>query len=88
MLQLRHTKDGRPFITVKDCKRKTARANVTVLGNGSGKITINGKDISYFGDIQSREQASLIDPSYFFLATYRVAGSIFLRVPSIHSKNA
>ncbi|XP_043279260.1 28S ribosomal protein S9, mitochondrial [Venturia canescens] len=59
-LELQYTPDGRPFVTVKECRRKSARADVTVIGNGTGKITINGEDLTYFSDIQSREQVSPI----------------------------
>lgn len=48
--------DNRPFILVEKCARKNARGHVKVIGNGSGKITINGKDITSFNDIQCREQ--------------------------------
>lgn len=48
--------DGRAFITTYECLRKKARGDVTIRSPGSGKITINGKDLTYFEDIQSREQ--------------------------------
>ncbi|KAL0820571.1 hypothetical protein ABMA28_006418 [Loxostege sticticalis] len=48
--------DGRAFITTYECLRKKARGDVTIRSPGSGKITINGKDITYFEDVQSREQ--------------------------------
>jgi len=38
--------------------RKSARGQVTIWSNGSGKITINGQDITYFEDIWYREQVS------------------------------
>lgn len=41
-----------------ECARKDARGEVKVIGNGSGKITINGKDLTYFDDMQCREQVS------------------------------
>ncbi|BFF89489.1 28S ribosomal protein S9 mitochondrial [Drosophila madeirensis] len=47
---------GRQYITTYECLRKTARADVTVRMPGTGKITINGQDISYFEDENSREQ--------------------------------
>ncbi|KNC32817.1 hypothetical protein FF38_00270 [Lucilia cuprina] len=47
---------GRQYITTYECLRKTARADVTVRVPGTGKISINGKDITYFDDIQPREQ--------------------------------
>lgn len=36
--------------------RKSATANVTVYGRGTGKISINGQDILYFKNHQEREQ--------------------------------
>lgn len=48
--------EGRAFITTYECLRKNARGDVTIRSPGTGKITINGKDITYFEDIQSREQ--------------------------------
>ncbi|XP_017090421.2 small ribosomal subunit protein uS9m [Drosophila bipectinata] len=48
--------EGRQFITTYECLRKTARADVTIRLPGTGKISINGKDISYFEDENCREQ--------------------------------
>jgi len=48
--------DGKLFVTSKDCPRKSARADVTVINPGTGKVTVNGKDITYFKSIQSRNQ--------------------------------
>eukprot|EP00099_Drosophila_melanogaster_P015432 NP_524270.2 mitochondrial ribosomal protein S9 [Drosophila melanogaster] len=48
--------EGRQYITTYECLRKTARADVTVRLPGTGKISINGKDISYFEDENCREQ--------------------------------
>ncbi|KAK9882094.1 hypothetical protein WA026_018940 [Henosepilachna vigintioctopunctata] len=56
-----YDEDGRAFITVYDCARKTARGTVTIRSPGTGKISINGKDITYFKDVQSREQISRED---------------------------
>lgn len=47
---------GRSFITVYECLRKSARADVTIIAPGTGKIAINDQDITYFADIQPREQ--------------------------------
>lgn len=55
--------DGRAYITTTDCPRKSARANVTVRYPGTGKISINDKDITYFIDVQSREQ--ILFPLHF-----------------------
>ncbi|XP_050429959.1 28S ribosomal protein S9, mitochondrial [Adelges cooleyi] len=55
-LPVEYTKDGRAYVTVKDCPRKDARANVTVYYPGTGKLSINGKGIEFFEDIQPREQ--------------------------------
>ncbi|CAL7948255.1 unnamed protein product [Xylocopa violacea] len=51
-----YDENKRPFILVDKCMRKSSRGTVKVIGNGSGKITINGQDITYFEDIQCREQ--------------------------------
>jgi len=40
--------------------RKSARGEVTVWGNGSGIITINGHDITYFEEMHHREQVSFV----------------------------
>ncbi|XP_023020124.1 LOW QUALITY PROTEIN: mitochondrial ribosomal protein S9 [Leptinotarsa decemlineata] len=48
--------DGRAYVTTYECLRKTARGDVTIRMPGTGKITINGQDMSYFSDVQSREQ--------------------------------
>lgn len=47
---------GRAYITTYECLRKKARGDVTIRSPGTGIITINGKDITYFEDTQSREQ--------------------------------
>lgn len=39
-----------------DCILKTARADVTTISPGTGKISINGKDITYFKFTQPRQQ--------------------------------
>ncbi|XP_013108977.2 small ribosomal subunit protein uS9m [Stomoxys calcitrans] len=48
--------EGRQYITTYECLRKTARGDVTIRVPGTGKITINGQDITYFEDAQPREQ--------------------------------
>nr|XP_019541121.1 28S ribosomal protein S9, mitochondrial [Aedes albopictus] len=48
--------NGNSFITVYECLRKSARADVTIIAPGTGKITINGQDITYFESVQPREQ--------------------------------
>lgn len=48
--------EGRAFVTTYECLRKKARADVTIKSPGTGNITINGQDITYFDDIQPREQ--------------------------------
>ncbi|XP_017765482.1 PREDICTED: 28S ribosomal protein S9, mitochondrial isoform X2 [Eufriesea mexicana] len=48
--------EKRPFVLVERCARKNARGQVKVIGNGSGNIVINGQDITYFKDMQCREQ--------------------------------
>ncbi|XP_058837221.1 small ribosomal subunit protein uS9m isoform X2 [Topomyia yanbarensis] len=48
--------NGRSYVTVYECLRKSARGDVTVIAPGKGTIKINGHDITYFKDIQAREQ--------------------------------
>ncbi|XP_055528384.1 28S ribosomal protein S9, mitochondrial isoform X2 [Wyeomyia smithii] len=48
--------NGKAYITIYECMRKSARADVTVTMPGSGNITINGQDITYFEVTQAREQ--------------------------------
>lgn len=50
---------GRQYVTTYECLRKTARADVTVRMPGTGKITINGQDITYFSLEECREQVSV-----------------------------
>ncbi|XP_043484243.1 28S ribosomal protein S9, mitochondrial [Leptopilina heterotoma] len=56
LLPMQYDADGRPFVCVPDCKRKSARGQVILRGEGTGKISINGENIRYFNDWQSREQ--------------------------------
>ncbi|XP_072395229.1 small ribosomal subunit protein uS9m [Diabrotica undecimpunctata] len=49
-------KDGRQFVTIYECMRKRSRGDVTIKLPGTGKISINGEDISYFKEDQPREQ--------------------------------
>ncbi|XP_050461590.1 28S ribosomal protein S9, mitochondrial-like isoform X2 [Cataglyphis hispanica] len=67
---LEHDSTGRPYIKVKNCLRKSARGEVIVWGNGSGNITINGHDITYFEDMHHREQ--IIFPLLFTNMTDKV----------------
>ncbi|XP_076224500.1 mitochondrial ribosomal protein S9 [Nomia melanderi] len=53
---IEYDSNGRPFIETNNCKRKSSRGNVKVIGKGSGNITINGHDITYFERILHREQ--------------------------------
>ncbi|XP_046398436.1 28S ribosomal protein S9, mitochondrial [Ischnura elegans] len=48
--------DGKSVVNVTGAIRKTAVAEATLTYPGSGTIRINGKDILYFDNIQSREQ--------------------------------
>ncbi|KAJ8925129.1 hypothetical protein NQ315_001311 [Exocentrus adspersus] len=52
----KYDSEGRAYITTYECRRKDARGDVTIRAPGTGKITINGKDINYFQDTQCREQ--------------------------------
>ncbi|XP_039310180.1 28S ribosomal protein S9, mitochondrial isoform X3 [Solenopsis invicta] len=67
---LEHDSTGRPYITVQNCMRKSARGEVTIWGNGSGKIIINGYDIMYFKETHHREQ--IIFPLLFTNMTDKV----------------
>lgn len=51
-----YDENGCAFVTTYECLRKKARGDVTIKSPGTGKITINGQDITYFEDTQSREQ--------------------------------
>ena len=48
---------NRPYMTFNS-RRKRANATVKVIGQGSGSIQINGKDIHYFPLKQHKEQVS------------------------------
>uniref|UniRef100_A0A182JSA5 28S ribosomal protein S9, mitochondrial n=1 Tax=Anopheles christyi TaxID=43041 RepID=A0A182JSA5_9DIPT len=48
--------DGRQYVTIYECLRKTARGDVTVKFPGTGKIEINGQDLRSVGSTQQREQ--------------------------------
>ncbi|XP_068620083.1 small ribosomal subunit protein uS9m [Battus philenor] len=52
----KYDEEGRAFVTTYECLRKKARGDVTVRSPGTGLISINGKDITYFEDTQSKEQ--------------------------------
>ncbi|RWS25972.1 28S ribosomal protein S9-like protein [Leptotrombidium deliense] len=53
---LMYTEDGRAYITAEG-SRKYIKAKVTVWGNGTGKITINGcHNMLYFPHFKEREQ--------------------------------
>lgn len=49
-------RNGKQIITVYECLRKSVRGDVTIVAPGSGNILINGKDITYFQEMQSKEQ--------------------------------
>ncbi|GBP07898.1 28S ribosomal protein S9, mitochondrial [Eumeta japonica] len=51
-----YDENGRAYVTTYECLRKSARGVVTIRSPGTGKIIINGKDLTYFADIQPREQ--------------------------------
>ncbi|RXG59855.1 28S ribosomal protein S9, mitochondrial [Armadillidium vulgare] len=53
--ELMYTEKGVPYMTATGLRKKS-KAEVTVYGQGSGKFTVNGKDILYFDSIQDREQ--------------------------------
>jgi len=54
--KLQYDDKERAFVTTYECLRKRARADVTLRSPGTGIVSINGEDLRYFGDIQSREQ--------------------------------
>ncbi|XP_054922147.1 small ribosomal subunit protein uS9m isoform X2 [Dermacentor andersoni] len=54
-LQLQYDETGRPYAKANGA-RKHARAEVTVWGNGTGKVNIHGHGIEYFTDVTDREQ--------------------------------
>ncbi|XP_051162936.1 28S ribosomal protein S9, mitochondrial [Leptopilina boulardi] len=43
ILSIQYDADGRSFVYVSNCQRKSAKADVILRGEGSGKITINEK---------------------------------------------
>lgn len=47
------------ILRLLECLRKRARADVTIKSPGTGVISINGQDITYFDHSQPREQVSL-----------------------------
>lgn len=51
-----HDPDGRQYVTIYECLRKTARGDVTMKFPGTGKIEVNGQDLRNVGNIQQREQ--------------------------------
>ncbi|KAB7498979.1 28S ribosomal protein S9, mitochondrial [Armadillidium nasatum] len=53
--ELMYNEKGVPYMTATGLRKKS-KAEVTVYGQGSGKFTVNGKDILYFDSIQDREQ--------------------------------
>ncbi|XP_017794493.1 PREDICTED: 28S ribosomal protein S9, mitochondrial [Habropoda laboriosa] len=56
IIEPQYDSDNRPFVLVEKCARKSTRGQVKITGNGSGNISINGTDITYFNDMQCREQ--------------------------------
>ncbi|XP_075552507.1 mitochondrial ribosomal protein S9 [Dermacentor variabilis] len=52
---LQYDETGRPYAKANGA-RKHARAEVTVWGNGTGKVNIHGHGIEYFDDVTDREQ--------------------------------
>ncbi|XP_030762838.1 28S ribosomal protein S9, mitochondrial [Sitophilus oryzae] len=57
--------DGNQIVTVYECLRKSARGTVTLKVPGTGKITINGENITYFKDMQSRDQNKDLSHKWF-----------------------
>ncbi|KFB45506.1 AGAP010268-PA-like protein [Anopheles sinensis] len=53
-----HDADGRQYVTIYECLRKTARGDVTLKFPGTGSVLVNGKDLRNVGNTQQREQVS------------------------------
>lgn len=53
--ELKTDDEGRKYMTAFGY-RKSAKAFVKVYGNGTGEISINGRDISYFDELVHRQQ--------------------------------
>jgi len=60
--QLKYDENKRPYMDATGYRKRTV-ASVTVRGNGSGKMYINGMDITFFDEVQDREQ--LMFPIHF-----------------------
>lgn len=54
--EMMRDENGRNYVTTYECVRKTARGHVTIYSPGTGKVSINGQDITYFESLQGREQ--------------------------------
>lgn len=54
--ELMHDENGTPYIEMTGYRKKYCEAKVMVRGNGTGKVEINGTDISYFKNFHEREQ--------------------------------
>lgn len=54
-LQLLLDEAGRSYMKATG-RRKTAHCEVTVMGQGTGRVDINGRDLLYFENKQEREQ--------------------------------
>lgn len=52
---------------ISECLRKRARGDVTIKAPGTGKISINGEPITYFENIQCREQVSDLFYTFSYL---------------------
>ena len=65
-----------------ECARKNARGQVKVIGNGSGKITINGKDITLFDDIQCREQVS--NDLNNFILNFKILSKLYYMITILY----
>uniref|UniRef100_A0A2M4CJR4 Small ribosomal subunit protein uS9m n=1 Tax=Anopheles darlingi TaxID=43151 RepID=A0A2M4CJR4_ANODA len=53
---LQHDTDGRQYVTIYECLRKTARGDVTIKYPGNGTVIINGQDLCSVGSTQQRDQ--------------------------------
>ncbi|XP_063995670.1 small ribosomal subunit protein uS9m [Diachasmimorpha longicaudata] len=75
---LEYDEHGRPYIFVKYSRKQTAVAQVKLWGNGSGRIKINSKDITYFERTHHREQIFTIN--YHFFNDKKINNTVFTRL--------
>ncbi|CAD7093474.1 unnamed protein product [Hermetia illucens] len=77
---------GVAYVTTYECQRKSAYADVTVRCPGTGKITINGEDLTYFVHVQSREQDRFTLPPCFLSDLPRTENHNFGRTEPLNEQ--